>query len=178
MQLCLYKRFPCPFDCASRSKGGDVAVTSRMTHRRRVTMPREWTPKLAAQSSSALLASKIKTKILNTSSFFKVSLKTNNKALALALVAQKEKSRQMEAEMVRLQKYVQSLIFDLAIERHKKKQMVRLRSFTLRNPVLKGSKWSPPEGKLVSLLEIPNRIKVLSLPRWTWRPYPCGLMEE
>ncbi|XP_028848296.1 uncharacterized protein sgo2 [Denticeps clupeoides] len=87
-------------------------------------MPREWTPKLAAQSSSALLASKIKTKILNTSSFFKVSLKTNNKALALALVAQKEKSRQMEAEMVRLQKYVQSLIFDLAIERHKKKQML------------------------------------------------------
>ncbi|KAK3543019.1 hypothetical protein QTP70_008706 [Hemibagrus guttatus] len=59
----------------------------------------------------------------NTSSFFKLSLKTNNKALALALVAQKQKSKQLEMETVRLQKALQSLNFDLAIQRHKNKQM-------------------------------------------------------
>ncbi|XP_026765915.3 uncharacterized protein sgo2 [Pangasianodon hypophthalmus] len=68
-------------------------------------------------------AAKIKTKIHNTSSFFKLSLKTNNKALALALVAQKQKTRQLEMETVRLQKDLQSLSFDLAIQRHKNKQM-------------------------------------------------------
>ncbi|KAK2850043.1 hypothetical protein Q7C36_008826 [Tachysurus vachellii] len=68
-------------------------------------------------------AAKIKTKIHNTSSFFKLSLKTNNKALVLALVAQKQKSKQLEMEMVRLQKYLQSLNFELAIQRHKNKQM-------------------------------------------------------
>ncbi|MCJ8732572.1 hypothetical protein PDJAM_G00212980 [Pangasius djambal] len=68
-------------------------------------------------------AAKIKTKIHNTSSFFKLSLKTNNKALALALVAQKQKTRQLETETVRLQKDLQSLSFDLAIQRHKNKQM-------------------------------------------------------
>ncbi|XP_062862017.1 shugoshin 2 [Trichomycterus rosablanca] len=68
-------------------------------------------------------AAKIKTKIHNTSSFFKLSLKTNNKALALALAAQKQKTRQLETETVRLQKDVQSLNFDLAIQRHKNKQM-------------------------------------------------------
>ncbi|KAK3569266.1 hypothetical protein QTP86_026578 [Hemibagrus guttatus] len=68
-------------------------------------------------------AAKIKTKIHNTSSFFKLSLKTNNKALALALVAQKQKSKQLEMETVRLQKALQSLNFDLAIQRHKNKQM-------------------------------------------------------
>ncbi|XP_053352725.1 uncharacterized protein sgo2 [Clarias gariepinus] len=68
-------------------------------------------------------AAKIKTKIHNTSSFFKLSLKTNNKALALALVAQKQKSRQLEMETVRLQKNLQSLSFDIAIQRHKNKQM-------------------------------------------------------
>ncbi|GAA6108172.1 uncharacterized protein sgo2 [Tachysurus ichikawai] len=68
-------------------------------------------------------AAKIKTKIHNTSSFFKLSLKTNNKALVLALVAQKQKSKQLEMETVRLQKYLQSLNFELAIQRHKNKQM-------------------------------------------------------
>ncbi|TSM68912.1 Shugoshin 2 [Bagarius yarrelli] len=68
-------------------------------------------------------AAKIKTKIHNTSSFFKLSLKTNNKALALALVAQKQKSKQLEMETMRLQKALQSLNFDLAIQRHKNKQM-------------------------------------------------------
>ncbi|KAF7709524.1 shugoshin 2 [Silurus meridionalis] len=75
-------------------------------------------------------AAKIKTKIHNTSSFFKLSLKTNNKALALALVAQKEKSKQLEMETVRLQKDLQNLRFDLAIQRHKNTKMLRvLREF-------------------------------------------------
>ncbi|KAI4875189.1 hypothetical protein NFI96_023957 [Prochilodus magdalenae] len=68
-------------------------------------------------------AAKIKTKIHNTSSFFKLSLKTNNKALALALVAQKQRTRQLETETVCLQKDVQALRFELAIQRHKNKQM-------------------------------------------------------
>ncbi|XP_035266733.1 uncharacterized protein si:dkey-57a22.11 isoform X2 [Anguilla anguilla] len=82
------------------------------------------TKPVAKQNSS--LAAKIKTKIQNTSSFFKVSLKTNNKALALALVAQKEKSRLLETETVRLRKEVQALCFDLAHRRHKHNQLVRL----------------------------------------------------
>lgn len=62
----------------------------------------------------------------DTSSFFKLSLKTNNKALALALVAQKQKSRDMETEVVRLRKDAQALTFDLAFQRHKNKQLVSL----------------------------------------------------
>uniref|UniRef100_A0A3B4CD99 Shugoshin C-terminal domain-containing protein n=1 Tax=Pygocentrus nattereri TaxID=42514 RepID=A0A3B4CD99_PYGNA len=77
------------------------------------------------QSTIKQTASKIKTKIHNTSSFFKLSLKTNNKALALALVAQKQRARQLEMETVCLQKNVQALRFELAIQRHKNKQMVR-----------------------------------------------------
>ncbi|XP_017547931.1 shugoshin 2 [Pygocentrus nattereri] len=75
------------------------------------------------QSTIKQTASKIKTKIHNTSSFFKLSLKTNNKALALALVAQKQRARQLEMETVCLQKNVQALRFELAIQRHKNKQM-------------------------------------------------------
>ncbi|KAK1788845.1 hypothetical protein P4O66_014843 [Electrophorus voltai] len=85
------------------------------------------------QSSIKQTAAKIKTKIhttglcfsclLDTSSFFKISLKTNNKALALALAAQKQRTRQLEMETVHLQKVVQSLSFDLATQRYKNKQM-------------------------------------------------------
>ncbi|XP_036421570.1 shugoshin 2 isoform X2 [Colossoma macropomum] len=75
------------------------------------------------QSTIKQTAAKIKTKIHNTSSFFKLSLKTNNKALALALAAQKQRARQLEMETVCLQKDVQALRFELAIQRHKNKQM-------------------------------------------------------
>ncbi|XP_066542098.1 shugoshin 2 [Hoplias malabaricus] len=75
------------------------------------------------QSTIKQTAAKIKTKIHNTSSFFKLSLKTNNKALALALAAQKHRTRQLETESVCLQKDVQALRFELAIQRHKNKQM-------------------------------------------------------
>nr|XP_055071359.1 shugoshin 2 [Misgurnus anguillicaudatus] len=81
--------------------------------------------KMGKQTAS-VYAAKIKTKIHNTSSFFKLSLKTNNKALALALVAQKQRSREMETEVVRLRKDMQALYFDLAFQRHKNKQLVAL----------------------------------------------------
>ncbi|XP_048876227.1 shugoshin 2 isoform X2 [Brienomyrus brachyistius] len=83
--------------------------------------------------TSSLISSKIKTKIANTSSFFKVSLKTNNKALALALESQKEKSRHLETETVRLRKEVQSLCFDLALRRHKQTQLVAVLKDLQRN---------------------------------------------
>ncbi|KAJ8255257.1 hypothetical protein GJAV_G00202830 [Gymnothorax javanicus] len=81
---------------------------------------------LKAAKHNASLSAKIKTKIQNTSSFFKVSLKTNNKALALALVAQKEKTRLLEAETVRLRKEVQAMRFDVSLRRHKHNQLVKL----------------------------------------------------
>ncbi|XP_062258846.1 shugoshin 1 isoform X2 [Platichthys flesus] len=78
--------------------------------------------KTSKQTSAA--ASKIKNKILNTSSFFKVSLKTNNKALALALEAQKERSRQLEMEIVYLQKQVEALCFELATRKYKDRKLL------------------------------------------------------
>ncbi|XP_015224889.1 PREDICTED: shugoshin-like 2 [Cyprinodon variegatus] len=78
--------------------------------------------KLSKQNS--VLASKIKNKILNTSSFFKVSLKTNNKALALALQAQKERSRQLEMQVMDLQKQVDTLCFKLATNKYKHRKLL------------------------------------------------------
>ncbi|XP_039511247.1 uncharacterized protein si:dkey-57a22.11 isoform X2 [Pimephales promelas] len=75
------------------------------------------------KQAPSVYAAKIKTKIHNTSSFFKCSLKSNNKALALALVAQKKKSRELEEEVVRLRKDAQATNFDLAYQRHKSKQL-------------------------------------------------------
>ncbi|XP_046902767.1 uncharacterized protein sgo2 isoform X2 [Hypomesus transpacificus] len=89
-----------------------------------VAVPGKKLMSLKTSKQTSTVASKIKNKILNTSSFFKVSLKTNNKALALALVAQKEKSRQMEVENVHLQKQIEALYFDLAVRRHKHKKLV------------------------------------------------------
>ncbi|CAL9690732.1 unnamed protein product [Knipowitschia caucasica] len=65
----------------------------------------------------------VKNKILNTSSFFKVSLKTNNKALAVALAIEKEKSRQLEKEIFYLQKQVQGLCFDLAARKFNERKL-------------------------------------------------------
>ncbi|TRY82288.1 hypothetical protein DNTS_009387 [Danionella cerebrum] len=78
-----------------------------------------------AKPTATVYANKIKTKIHNTSSFLKFSLKSNNKALALALVAQKKKSSELEAEVVRLRKDAQMFDFDLALQRHKNKQLVQ-----------------------------------------------------
>ncbi|KAK2840277.1 hypothetical protein Q5P01_014017 [Channa striata] len=81
------------------------------------------TPFTALKQTSAA-ASKIKNKILNTSSFFKVSLKTNNKALALALEAQKKRNKQLEKDIVYLQKEVEGLCFELATRKYKERKMV------------------------------------------------------
>lgn len=62
----------------------------------------------------------------DTSSFFKVSLKTNNKALALALEAQKERSRQLENGIVYYQRQVEDLCFELAAKKYKHRKLVGL----------------------------------------------------
>ncbi|XP_008436381.1 shugoshin-like 2 isoform X2 [Poecilia reticulata] len=79
---------------------------------------------MAPSKQTSAVASKIKNKLINTSSFFKVSLKTNNKALALALQAQKEKSRQLEMEVVLLQKQVKDLCFQLATKKHNQRKLM------------------------------------------------------
>ncbi|XP_041954669.1 uncharacterized protein sgo2 [Alosa sapidissima] len=87
-----------------------------------VTEKRPRAPNSAAKPSS-VFACKIKAKILNTSSFFKVSLKSNNKALARALANQSEKTRQFFQETILLRQRILALQFDLAHQRHQKKEL-------------------------------------------------------
>ncbi|KAL6484744.1 hypothetical protein MHYP_G00067890 [Metynnis hypsauchen] len=121
------KEAPVPSDTDGKAEGerrGSAwsfrGAIHRITACAKMTLPVMMEKK---QSTIKQTAAKIKTKIHNTSSFFKLSLKTNNKALALALVAQKQRTRQLETETVCLQKDVQALRFELAIQRHKNKQM-------------------------------------------------------
>ncbi|XP_068184677.1 shugoshin 2 [Antennarius striatus] len=86
---------------------------------------KKMTPKPDSKKTSAA-ASKIKNKILNTSSFFKVSLKTNNKALALALETQKERNRLLEKEIMHLQKQVEALCFELATKKYKNRKLLHI----------------------------------------------------
>lgn len=78
--------------------------------------------KAAKQASVAAL--KVKNKMINTSSFLKISLKTNNKALAVALAAEKEKSRVLEKATVHFQKQIEELCFELAAKKHKQRQLI------------------------------------------------------
>ncbi|XP_027138546.1 uncharacterized protein sgo2 isoform X2 [Larimichthys crocea] len=75
-------------------------------------------------SKKAAAAAKVKNKILNTSSFFRVSLKTNNKALARALEAQKERSSLLEKEIVYLHRQVEALCFELATRKYKHRKLL------------------------------------------------------
>ncbi|KAG8000967.1 protein C2orf80-like protein, partial [Nibea albiflora] len=59
----------------------------------------------------------------DTSSFFRVSLKTNNEALARALEAQKARSSLLEKEIVYLHKQVEALCFELATRKYKHRKL-------------------------------------------------------
>ncbi|XP_026150921.1 uncharacterized protein sgo2 isoform X2 [Mastacembelus armatus] len=80
------------------------------------------TAKASRQTSSA--ASKIKKRLLNTSSLFMQSLNFKNKALALSLETQKQRNRQLESDNVSLRKQVAALSFELANRRHKDKKLL------------------------------------------------------
>lgn len=71
--------------------------------------------------------------ILDTSSFFKVSLKTNNRALARALELQKQRCRQLEMEIMSLRKQNEILCFDLARKKYKQNKLVGLFKLIYRN---------------------------------------------
>ncbi|KAM9802645.1 uncharacterized protein sgo2 isoform X1 [Syngnathus typhle] len=77
--------------------------------------------------------SKTKKKLQNTYSFFKVSLKANNTALAFALQTEKQKHTLLQKDNMHLRKEVASAHFDLAIYKHKCRELLLILKNLYRN---------------------------------------------
>lgn len=93
--------------------------------------------RIAKTKLNVSLASKIKTKILNNSSIFKISLKHNNRALAQALSKEKENSRRITTKTMQLQKEVEKLNFENTFLRLKlnnlNKKLIEIESHVSNN---------------------------------------------
>uniref|UniRef100_A0A803VTY0 Shugoshin C-terminal domain-containing protein n=1 Tax=Ficedula albicollis TaxID=59894 RepID=A0A803VTY0_FICAL len=114
---------------------------------------------------NASLASKIKTKIINNSSTMKVSLKQNNKALALALNAEKANAQRLTQEKAILQKEVKHCHFQNAVLRHRLSFMFHTNSPSLssgQKSSMTEDSWTDDiaDGQLLRVIQMPMRVPI------------------